>query len=712
MNSRNTSQMRKITFLLFFSLVSLAATSQSFKSKFNKVFQYIVKENYNEALPLLFELEQDEPKNMNIKSMIGYCYLKTTYDKYKAIPYYEKVVAEDKNLNPFYSNGDHREKKAPVESIRFLGQAYHFNYQFEEAMQQYNEYKDLIDPSNRETLNEIKRDIQITENAMALKEKPTQIQLKSLGTIINTKFPEYRPIVNADETVMIFTSRREEGVGDELDENGLFYEDIYISYKNEEDDDWGEPKLLSQNVNTEQHEACLHLDPDAQHMFVYKSDDQDGGIYESFLDGEEWSVPVELKNGINTKYYETHANQSANGRTIAFVSDRPGGKGGRDIWMIKQLPDGNWGLPQNFGPEVNTEYDEDSPYLHPDGKSLYFSSKGHNTMGGFDVFVSEMQPDGFWGEPRNIGFPINTTGDDVFFVPTTDGKRAYFSSYRDGGMGDQDIYIIELVSEIEKNLTVYKGYSKDAEGNVVPDVVITVFDSKTGEIAGEYRPNKKTGKFLFILQEGYVYSVEYEVNGMVTMETVDVEDTEKFLKLGRLVVAEKDKISIEKTELSDGDVVKLVNMEDADNIDLVEVSILIPPAEQKKLGNKISKILNRGDKLVLKNLQFYFDRTRILERSKPELQLVLNFLKDNPDVRVRIEGHTDSKGSNSYNLDLSKRRAAKIKQILASKGIDKSRMETAGFGETSPLLPNKNPDGSDNPVNREKNRRVEFSIIK
>jgi len=399
---------------------------------------------------------------------------------------------------------------------------------------------------------------------------------------------------------------------------------------------------------------------------------------------------------------------------VAFVSDRPGGFGGRDIWFMRKGSAGEWLPVENAGSSINTAFDEESPFLHPDGTSLYFSSEGHNTMGGFDVFQSRLDPGGEWERPVNIGYPVNTTGDDVFFVPTADGKRAYFSSFREGGMGDQDIYIISLLDKEEKALIIYKGKALDSIGNVVNDIVITVYDESTGEVSGEYRPNKATGKFLFVMKPGHSYEVTYDIQGLLASERIALDDVSKFKEIGRLVVHEGDRITIKKDSITDNQVSEVQEEHDADIVHLINIDVQSQISEERlnDLQFEVNKTLNEGKTLVLKNLEFYFDRTKVLEKSRPDIELVFSYLNTHANQRVMIEGHTDSKGSDNYNLYLSKARADKIKEILNVMGIENTRLVPNGFGESRPLVPNSNPDGTDNPENRQRNRRVEFKIIK
>lgn len=710
--------MNKLSIIgIFIFLTTVVTYSQSFKEEFVKAATFMENENFYSALPILFELEKTNQKNANIKSMIGYCYLNTSYEKYKAIPYFKYVLSDvKKNITPFYSSGNYKEKRAPIEAIRFMGQAYHADYQFSLALDMYFEYQEFVDANNKVELEGVKRDIRITRNAMSLKANPTEMTLRSMSNSLNSIFPEYRPIVNADESIMIFTSRRGDGVNPKRGEDGNFFEDIYVSYRTDtaKEDAWSDPELIHSNINTKSHEACLYLSADGQHMYLYKTDEHDGGIYESYLSGREWSKPTPLASEINSEYWETHANLSVDGRLVAFVSDRPGGFGGRDIWFMRKGSEGEWLPVENAGSSINTAFNEESPFLHPDGTSLYFSSEGHNTMGGFDVFQSRLDPGGEWERPVNIGYPVNTTGDDVFFVPTADGKRAYFSSFREGGMGDQDIYIIGLVDKEEKALIIYKGTAVDSIGNVVNDIVITVYDESTGEVSGEYRPNKATGKFLFVMKPGHTYEVTYDIQGLLASERIALDDVSKFKEIGRLVVHEGDRITIKKDSITDNQVSEVQEEHDADIVHLINIDVQSQISEERlnDLQFEVNKTLNEGRTLVLKNLEFYFDRTKVLEKSRPDIELVFSYLNTHPNVKVMIEGHTDSKGSDNYNLYLSKARADKIKKILHVMGVENERLVPNGFGESRPLLPNSNPDGTDNPENRQRNRRVEFKLIK
>ena len=345
-----------------------------------------------------------------------------------------------------------------------------------------------------------------------------------MGDSVNSEYPDFAPVISADEATLIFTSRRAGGTTDDktLDDN-QYYEDIYISTKNK-DGEWGTAKPIGSNINSAGHEASIGLSADGQQLFIYKAtfekgDKGDGNIYKSDLNGDVWTVPEKMGSDINTdKSWETSACLTSDGQTLYFVSDREGGYGGRDIYKCVKLPNGEWSKSQNLGAPINTEYDEDGPFIHPDGKQLYFASKGHKSMGGFDIFFStknESDSGISWTEPINMGHPINTTDDDVFFVTSTDGKRAYYSSFQEGGFGEKDIYQLSLNDQSQKDLAVLRGFIKMYNGTNLPfDTRVSVFDADTKEqITMETKPNSKSGKYLMVLPTNKRYTLVYETPG-------------------------------------------------------------------------------------------------------------------------------------------------------------------------------------------------------
>ena len=494
--------------LFLFSTVSAQVTNEAdFKKKFALVDGYLFDGDYYKALPIAKELYAYDSSNANIAYMLGTSYLGASPDRKKAIYYLEQAIMLSPP-SPMYKESDYKEKTAPGITYYNLAKAYHFSYRFDDAISNYYNYRSFVDLEDVNTYSEVKHQIEYSENAKLLIEEPVNIKVQSLGSVINSKYEEYSPVISGDGNTLIFTSRRE-GTGGKLFLDGKYYEDIYIAKK--EKGKWTTPRSIGVNINTEGHEATIGLSPDGQQLFIYKDDNGDGNIYMSKLNGAEWSKPEKLGGEINTGSWETHATVSADGQNLFIVSNRSGSLGGRDIYKISLLPDGTWGKAENLGATINTAFDEEAPFFAADGKTLIFSSQGHNSMGGFDIFTSE-NIDGAWSTPVNIGYPINSPEDDVFFVTTPDGHYAYYSSRMEGGMGEKDIYLIELTEKKKESLTVMKGVViLENSPEILANIIVA--DARTNAVTGIYKPNKSTGSYIFILQPGATYNVTYECDG-------------------------------------------------------------------------------------------------------------------------------------------------------------------------------------------------------
>ena len=424
---------------------------------------------------------------------------------------------------------------------------------------------------------------------------------------------------------------------------------------------WTKAESIGAPVNTAGNEASVGISVDGQIIIVYKDEDGDGDLYITNLNGNTWSPPVKLNDNINTKGWEPSAFLSADGNRLYFTSNREGGYGGRDIYSSDKLPDGEWAKAKNLGPTINTPFEEDAPFIHPDGVTLYFSSNGHATMGGFDIFSSSLNANNEWKIPTNIGYPINSPEDDIYYVVSPNNQRAYYSSFKAGGFGEKDNYMITFKKFVEPPLVVLKGLITDPYGKVPEIVYITVTDNETEKIVGTYHTNSVSGNYLLILPPGKNYNITYEAdNYLFHSINIDVKDSSNFYEIH--------------------EVVKL-------------------------------QPLVVGAKIVLKNIFFDFDKSTLRPVSNTELAKLYNLLKKYPKMVVEISGHTDSKGNDDYNLILSDQRAKAVVDYLIAKNINKKQMVAKGYGETQPMVSNTNPDGSDNPANRQLNRRCELKII-
>ncbi|MFH2140924.1 MAG: hypothetical protein ABIJ97_00775 [Bacteroidota bacterium] len=502
---------RRIFLIAYFLIFALASYSQTNSKKdYTDAKKFLFFKNYNEAIKPLTSILLTEPDNANINYLVGLCFLKSSLEKDKSISFLERAVT---NTIKDYKEGNLKQEKAPVISYFYLGQAYHYTYEFNKAIESFNQYLNLLTSEQTKEKDLTELHINWCKNALDLIKDSAQIKITNQGKLINSRYDEHTPVLNTDESIMIFTSRREGSTGGLKTDDGRYFEDIYISEKI--DENWTAPKNISENINTDGHEATIALSADGTELYIYKDDFGIGNIYVSTIDTNDvWSKPEKLGSNINSSSNETHVSVSADKRTLVFVSDRKGGFGGSDIYIVKMLPNGIWGLAQNIGEVINTPYDEDGVFIHPDGTSLFFSSKGHKSMGGFDLFFSELQSDGSWSEPVNLGSPINTTDDDIFYVLSADGKRAYYSTMKKDGFGGRDIYMMDLLSLPERSSVVIRGYVRIAGSDEIPkDISISITDFETGELMGIYKPNKKTGKYTLILRHGREYKITCEAKG-------------------------------------------------------------------------------------------------------------------------------------------------------------------------------------------------------
>lgn len=491
-----------------------------------------------------------------------------------------------------------------------------------------------------------------------------KIEITNVGKKINSAYSDFAPVISADGSMMIFTSRRpvtekEKKKGKEAPET------VYQSEYDAEKDEWTEAEILSETVNIPTYNnSAIALSADGQRMLLYKDDIKgNGDIYESVLKGTEWSAPEKLPAPINSDYHESSAAYSPDGNTIIFVSNRPGGLGGRDIWYCTKLrKNGKWGDAKNIGKEINTDKHEEGVYMHPDGKTLYFGSQGHNSIGGLDIFIS-VEGKLKWSEPVSIGEPINTTGDDAYFVIEASGKFGYYTSQHEGGLGEKDIYKVtftrETKSETKKpdgpKLILLKGVITDEKDGHYLEATIQVIDNEKNEILSTLVSNSSTGKYLVTLPAGKNYGIYVNAKGyLFHSENFDVNDTAQYTEVI------KD-IALKKLEV--------------------------------------------GSQIVLNNIFYDFDKSSLRTESMAELDKLTELMKDNPSLTIEISSYTDNKGSDEYNLKLSQARAQSVVDYLIGKGTDTKRMTAKGYGEGSPRATNDTDEG------RQQNRRTEFKIL-
>ena len=389
----------------------------------------------------------------------------------------------------------------------------HRQQRFDEALQLFTMYK--LHYYRAVDNEEVARRMAICTTAKALTRLPEDQRIVNMGTAVNSKAHDYSPLVTADRSRMFFTSRREGTTGSERDQNGQWYEDIWTSSCM--NGTWMPAQNAGKPLNTSVMDATVGISPTGDTLLIYRSDaDLNGGdLFMTHRTGNGWSQPEMLTEKVNSGSHEPSASLGPGGTSIYFTSDREGGQGGRDIWCVKRLPTGAWSEPQNLGPSVNTMFDEDAPFMHADGKTLFFSSNGHSTMGGYDIFKSALlEPEGnAWTVAQNMGYPLNTVNDDIYFCLSDDGTTGFFSSERAGGSGAQDIYQVTFPTN-QLDFVAVLGVVTDAMDEPLR-AKITLIDLTQGETHGVYNTNGNTGRYLMVVEPGRRYRMLVESEGCV-----------------------------------------------------------------------------------------------------------------------------------------------------------------------------------------------------
>jgi outer membrane protein OmpA-like peptidoglycan-associated protein len=528
-----------------------------------------------------------------------------------------------------------------------LGMLMKDNGKYDEAAGYFETFISKED-KNQELIQKAKGYLADSKFASEAVKHPVPFDPKSVGDKVNTSDPEYFPSVSADESTLSFCRKV-----------GRMQEDIFIS-KKDANQQWTQAVPISNLINTEHDEGALCISANGQYIFYSsnKPDENYGSqdIYFSYLIGNTWSKPYNAGPMINTQYWDTHPSLSADGRTLYWLSTRPGGFGNADIWCSTLDSNDKWTTAKNLGPTINTQAQEFTPFIYADGKTLYFSSSGHPGMGGKDIYYSIKDSLGNWGTPVNLGYPINTPNSESCFILSANGKTAYFAREDKNDRNNIDIYTFMMPeSEQPKAVAYLKGIVSDIKTGKIVKANIQLIDLETGKIAAAMQSNSVSGEYLVCLPPGKNYALNVSASGY-------------------LFYSENFSLKV-----------KAAN-------DPMERNIRMKPIEA-------------GENIVLNNIFFETNESSLKPESMVELNKVFSFLTENKTVKLEISGHTDNSGDKSFNQKLSENRAKAVVNYLIAKGIDASRLSSKGYGDTKPVAPNTNPE------NKAKNRRTEMAVL-
>lgn len=608
-------------------------------------------ERYTTALTLYDKYDLDHAENYLLESIErepkfieAYLVLAQIYSEKneiaKAIEASEKAATINADLFPqvFYS----------------LGHLYLKTGEYQKSKMNFEHYLEKYQPSNPKFKLNAQRGIEQCSFALHAVANPVPFEPQSIDSGINTRFDEYWPSLSADERTIVYTARcpKELGIGIA---QSRWQEDFFVSRRSA-DSIWGQGRPLGEPINTDYNEGAQALSSDGQKMFYTVCRGQ-CDIYFTEIDAEGyWKHPVRMSNSINTpRYNEKQPTISPDGRTLYFVSNRPGGKGGYDIWYSTRSEHGEWQPAVNLGDTINTSGDEQSPFIHFDNQTLYFSSDGHMGMGGQDIFISRRDSTGKWGIPQNLGYPINTHRNEEGFIVNARGTTAYYATdiVREQGL---DIYTFEIPANIQPIPTSYfTGIVKNSKTKQPICATVSLIDlSQKTELMNTTTSNN--GSFLICLPTSRKY-------GLFASAPSYLFHSQHFDFNGIYPATEP-----------------------------YRVEVLLHPIEKDEV-------------IIMRNILFATDSYELEPESTVELDKIASILEQNPSINIEIGGHTDNQGESTYNQKLSENRAKSVAQYIVGSGIAKGRVKWTGYGESKPVATNETAEG------RATNRRTELRIL-
>ncbi len=699
---------------------------------------FLIQGNFYQASLISDKLVQMEPDNSNFNYRMGRAMMGLSNDPSLSLPY---LIKGANSTRKNYDAQSPNEKSAPYDVYYFLGKCYHLNGDLNKAEEFYQKFLDTEKDKKsvlRRYANLGLEQITVAKREMA---SAKNYVIQNVGGAINGANPDYASIVALDGSSLYFTSRRlwvNGGNAENMDMYlNLHWEDIYVSFN--EDGTWSTPQILD-FCTPNNNQASVSISKDERQVYTYNDLSGNGDIYVSnFIKGEFKTLEKLSIPRINTTSWEPHFVMSPDGNTIFFVSDREGGYGGRDIWRLELLSNGEWSRdPINMGPEINSSFDEDSPFISLDGRTLYFSTNGPLSMGGFDIMKSTMNANGTWSAPSNMGYPLNSTGDDLFFTTVASGEMGYLTSFRKGGFGEKDIYSVVLTNEKVEQVALLRGVVKTSDNSPIPADINARLICKNCAVAGdvELLPRLRDGVLIAPLEKCREYElVYYDRTTEIHRESFSTTCTDEFQQIdreyiigGAPVVVENYKIYGTVVDDNTGKpvsnaTVKLISLSgessdktyttDADGkfvadvldgyafgtdvtasfkleksgylVETLDKSFKLAGEKQVALNFRMvplgeGSVLNVA--LEINPIYYDLDKSEIRDDAAVELDKVVRLLNDNPNLVMEIGSHTDCRHTAQYNMALSKRRADEAVKYIRARISNPSRVTGKGYGET------------------------------
>lgn len=636
----------KILFIMIIAVASLFRVSAAMTpddATLSQINKLMTDRKFSEAIPLLEKVIKENPSNSDANFKLGLCYYFSPDQRNLSLGYFRKAIG---NINTKYAFGNTQSSNAPVDLYFFLGEAFLNNHMPDSALFYYIRYKNRVKENSPFDL-----DMRMNWCANAMKEMstPLNVSIENLGNTINTVNYERHPVVTLDNSVLFFSSNRPIGNG------GGKTEDIYFSIRIASGS-WTRPVYFEHNTSGDEYPVCVSVD--GRMLILSREEKNNYDLYFSTFENGQWTKPVSLGSPVNSSYNETGASLSKDGNTLYFASDRSGGYGKFDIYYSKKNSGGKWTSPVNMGAQINTQDNEAFPAVHPEGQIIYFSSDGciEENMGGWDIFYSTADQSGNWSKPIHLKYPVNTTRDDMDYKIASEGKR-YYTSLTDFNSFD----VVEITGQQDNN-------------------ELADFSTGTSSLFSELN-------VLEVMQVEKEVEKEVQVTDVVEVQT----EVEKEVQVVETVEVEKE---ADPSNFS----LESVNLE---AIDSTARELLI-----QKVKDYYSERIGTDKSVIFKTIYFSFNSAELLILSKNELRVLVEYLLENPTVKVEVIGHTDITGNWDVNLNVSRERAGSVYRFLLDNKIAHNRIIYYGKGSAAPIASNNTIDG------RAKNRRVEILLLK